>query len=170
VLTYSSEGQAAAALIVDQINRVTTSFLEHNVGFEGDFHLIGHGVGGCLLLNILSTNPGGLAAGAEAPAGQLAEDDSAETDAGDEADAGDAAAADTDAAVAEADTELPTLAEFFASHDLSEFVPKLEKEEVTMETLLELVDADYSELGFNMGQRKRLMKGVKVCTSLRAQT
>lgn len=155
VLTYSCEGQAAVADVADQINKITSSFLEHNPTFTGEFHLIGHGLGGCILLNILTT-PAGDSTGDEADETvnstvQVVDDGSADED--------EEVAEETAPAQVPA---LPTLEEFFESQGFGEYLEKLKEEEITMETLLECGDSDYKELGFNMGQRKRIMKELKV--------
>jgi hypothetical protein len=172
VLSYSSEGHAAAIDAVAHINTATDAFLNHNPGFTGSFHLIGHGIGGCLLLNILSPQaeaaaaPGSgsgtedVADSGDDPAAAAAADAAAER-AEAEADAR-AEAEEAAAAQAAASVDLPSLEDFFERVGLGEFVPKLKEEEVTMETLLECADSDYSELGFKLGQRKRVMKDLGV--------
>eukprot|EP00040_Diaphanoeca_grandis_P011926 m.61013 g.61013 ORF g.61013 m.61013 type:complete len:829 (-) comp22918_c1_seq2:51-2537(-) len=161
-LCYYSEASTAVHLIVQELNQVVQLFKERNPTFGGSFHVVGYGLGACYLHDIMSSQGVDTNASQTPPpteASAVPEPATVETESDvaiDDSDGED----DTDDVVTEDTVVETTWQEVLTSLGMVDFIAKLEEEEVTMETLKECSDADYKELGFNLGQRKKAIKAI----------
>ena len=157
---YYSEAQQCLGSIVQGMNAAVSLFKKENPEFRGLFHVAGHGIGGCLLSDILAGQGQDAPPPAAAPAAAAPTAAAGPVDYGDDDD--DAAdEAESEAAAVSSPAPEKTWQILLSELGLEEFIEALEKDDVDLETLTDCTDSDFKEFGFSLGQRKKAIKAIK---------
>ena len=162
-LCYYSEAQQCLGSIVKGMNTAVTLFKKENPAFSGQFHVAGHGIGGCLLSDIMAGQGQEAPPPAAVPVATAPAPAPGPMDYGDDEDdaTGEAAAEEAAAAAAASIVPEKTWQDLLKELGLDEFIEALEKDDVDLETLTDCTDSDFKEFGFSLGQRKKAIKAIK---------
>lgn len=158
ILFYTSPKycQHIAETVVGEINRLHALFLERNPTFTGQVSLIGHSLGSLILFDILQHQRAEDEEEEEQEVGeeQNFTDDGAPAEEGEDVEGEEELEGEEEV---EEEVPIEELSDVLAKLGISDVLPKLEAEQIDLETLMICGESDLKELGIPMGPRKKLI-------------